>query len=473
MVSPDSSHLFKEIWHRAQNEPSLQTLTPDHIASWARAKGITDPITMVHDAGIFQRTPGILLDTGSQKAFFPTVESTGDAEWIVRRQAADVDAALWDKMEWFSPLWLPMDNIREMLAAVSNVAPARAIDLFDYHTSTLYTLAFQAVCIEQIMPQARSVREIVPLAREAYLGVYSGYRASSIAALIPAVEGSLTRIVSDLPAGATAPDKIDYAIDRAIRTAADLHFEGIWVPDAYKTTNYLFGQDERVFAFETFRRWLKQHFFCNTANYKGLTLLNRHMFAHGTASSWQQPRNFSRLIVTLATLAAVESWYDASHQVSFMFPEMTDASNLLWQQALFRGQTQMRMNLIEQDIYQKKGRLVPELPTDNGTTLRGAILAEDCMRDLVRPLRDAGWSITVNEPDDAALFMTVTASCGEKKINVALLYSCGSDNSLYRALAERCDAILYRGAPYHQDSYAYGIQVHVGPVLGWQPPPSA
>lgn len=473
MVSPDSSRLFNGIWHRAQNEASLQTLTPDRIASWAREKGIIDPITMVHDAGIFQRTPGILLDTGDQKAFFPTVNSTGDVAWSVRRHVADMDAALWDKMEWFFPLWLPMGKIREMLTAVRTVAPARAIELFDYYTSTLYTLAFQAVCIEQIMPQARSVREIVPLAREAYLGVYSGYPASSIAALIPAVEGSLTRIVSDLPADATAPDKIDHAIDRAIRTAADLHFEGIWVPDDYKTTNYLFGQDERVFAFETFRFWLKKHFFCNTANYKGLTWLNRHMFAHGTASSWQQPRNFSRLIVTLATLAAVESWYDTSQHVSFILPEMNDASTFLWQQALFRGQTQIKMRLIEQDIYQKKGCLVPELPTDNGTTLRRAILAEDCMRDLVTPLRDAGWSTTVNEPDDAALFMTVTASCGEKQINVALLYSCASDNSLYRTLAERCDAILYRGAPYRQDSYAYGIQVHVGPVLGWQPPPSA
>ena len=270
MVSPDSSRLFKGIWHRALKEASLQTLTPDRIASWASEKGVPDPITMVRDVGIFQRTPGIVLDMGGQKACFPTVAPTGDVAWSLRRQAADMDAALWDKMEGFLPLWLPMGKIREMLAAVRPVAPARAIELFDYYTSTLYTLAFEAVCIEQIMPQARSVREIVPLAREAYLGVYSGDRASSIAALIPGVEGSLTRIVSDLPAGATAPDKIDYAIDRAIRTAADLHFEGIWVPDAYKTTNYLFGQDERVFAFETFRRWLKKHFFCNTADYKGL-----------------------------------------------------------------------------------------------------------------------------------------------------------------------------------------------------------
>jgi hypothetical protein len=320
------------------------------------------------------------------------------------------------------------------------------------------------------MPLARSLQEIVPLAREAYLGFYSGYKASSIAALIPAIEGSLTRIVADLAPDAPAPDKIDHAINRAIRTAADLHFEGMWVPDDYKTVEYLFGQDERVFAFETFRRWLKDFFFCNTDSYQGLTWLNRHMFAHGTASSWQQQTNFSRLLVALTTLAAIESWYDASHSVSFSLPAMNDDSTLLWQQALLQANAQMRLKIIEQDIYQKHGRLVPEMPTDDGVTLRSAILSEECMRDLVRPLRDAGWSVEVTEPDDKALYMTVVASHEETRLNVVLLYSCGTDNGIYRMLAEKCDAILYRGAPYHQESFAHGITVHVGPVLGWQPP---
>jgi hypothetical protein len=92
------------------------------------------------------------------------------------------------------------------------------------------------------------------------------------------------------------------------------------------------------------------------------------------------------------------------------------------------------------------------------------------MRDLVRPLRDAGWSVEVSGPDDKALYMTVVASHGEKRFGVALLYSCGTANELYRMLAEKCTVILYRGAPYKQESFAYGIAVHVGPVLGWQPP---
>jgi hypothetical protein len=287
---------------------------------WASDKGLADPVAIACDVGAFHPTPSIVLEVGDRKACFPKSAVAGDESWNTRRRAKDDEALLWEKMEWFAPLWLPMGKLQEMVSAVRHCTKERAIELFDYHTSTLYTVAFKAVCIAQIMPRARSLQEIVPLAREAYLGVYSGYRASSIAALIPAIEGSLTRIVSDLDPSATAPDKIDHAINRAIRTAADLHFEGMWVPNEYKTVDYLFGQDERVFAFETFRRWLKNFFFCNTASYQGLTWLNRHMFAHGTASSWQQPTNFSRLIVALTTLAAIESWYDASHSVSFALP---------------------------------------------------------------------------------------------------------------------------------------------------------
>lgn len=470
MNPSDLKTTFKAIWLRALNERSLEDLTPELIAKWASDKGLANPVATRGDVGVFHPTPSIVLEAGGQRACFPKIPSIGDEAWNIRRRAKDDEALLWDKMEWFSPLWLPMGEIGKMLAAVKHCTRERAMELFDYHTSTLYTLAFQAVCIAQLIPKARSLREIAPLAREAYLGVYSGYRASSIAALIPAIEGGLTRIVSDLGPQATAPEKIDHAINRAIQTAAQLHFDGMWVPAEYKTVDYLLGQDERVFAFETFRRWLKNYFFCNTEDYRGLTWLNRHMFAHGTASSWQQPTNFNRLIVALTTLAAIESWYDESHQIPFSLPVMNDDSTLLWQQAQFHAEAQMTLKLIEQDRYQKHGRLVPEMPTDNGVTLRQALLSEECMLDLVRPLRDAGWNVEVSEPDEEALYITVVASRGEKRFGVALLYSCATANDIYRMLAEKCTVILYRGAPYKQESFAYGIAIHVGPVLGWQPP---
>ncbi|MEO8735706.1 MAG: hypothetical protein ABI380_04130, partial [Edaphobacter sp.] len=470
MSSTDLDSKFKGVWLRALNEPALENLTPELIVEWAVSKGLVNPVASARDVGPLQPTPSIVLEVDGGKACFPKMSASGDSSWQMRRRAKEDEALLWKKMEWFAPLWLPTGKIREMLSAVRHSTNQRAIEIFDYHTSTLYTLAFKAVCIAQIMPLARSLQEIVPLAREAYLGFYSGYKASSIAALIPAMEGSLTRIVADLNPRASAHDKIDHAINRAIRTAADLHFERMWVPDEYKTVEYLFGQDERVFAFETFRRWLKDLFFCNTDSYQGLTWLNRHMFAHGTASSWQQQANFSRLLVALTTLAAIESWYDESHSVSFRLPPMNDDGTLLWQRALLQADVQMKLKVIEQDVYQKHGRLVPEMPADKGVTLRSALLSEDCMNDLVRPLRDAGWSVEVNEPDGEALSMTVVASCGKKHFSIALLYSCATDNSIYQMLAETCVAILYRGAPYQQEAFARGVAVHVGPVLGWQPP---
>src|ERR1700678_3800895 len=151
MSSVDLESIFKGIWHRALNEPSLEGLTPEVVAGWASDKGLVDPIAMARDVGAFHPTPSIVLEVRGQKACLPRIPSAGDASWNIRRKAKDDEALLWDKMEWFAPLWLPMGKIHQMLAAVKHGTRERAIELFDYHTSTLYTLAFQAVCITQIM----------------------------------------------------------------------------------------------------------------------------------------------------------------------------------------------------------------------------------------------------------------------------------------------------------------------------------
>jgi hypothetical protein len=149
---------------------------------------------------------------------------------------------------------------------------------------------------------------------------------------------------------------------------------------------------------------------------------------------------------------------------------MNDDSRLLWQQALLQGQAQMALKLIEQKTYQEHGRLVPIMPTEDGATLRKAHLQEECTKDLVRPLRNAGWSVEVGEPDAQGHYVRVVASSGDVRLSVALLFTCAMDNGLYQELAQNSDVILYLGAPYKQSSFAYGIGIHVGPVTGWQPP---
>lgn len=471
MGSPRRLHdHFLAIWRRALNQPTLDSLTPALIKSWATERGLKVEDAEERDIGPFGTTKSIILTVQGGRACFPKVPPKGDPKWEYRRSGADRKVALWDKIEWFSPLWVPHGPIQILLMEAANCSKERAIELFDYHTSTIYTLAFQAVCIAQIMPQAHSLGEFCPLAREAYLAFYSGYRASSIAALIPVIEGSLTRIVSGIGVDLSVSDKINRAVSRAIECAARIHFEQMWVPKEYLTTEYLLGQDERVFFFETFGRWLHSSFFSTTGQYNGSTWLNRHLFAHATSSSWQQSANFRRLVVAIATLGVVESWHDESNQVSLFFPEMNDDSTLLWQQAQFHAEAQGILKVIEEKRYHDHGRLVPEMPTDDGALLRKAILSEDCIKDLVRPLRDAGWSVEVGEPEERGLYVTVVATSGEEQFGAALLYSCATGNQTYRELAKTSKVILYRGAPYHQEQYAYGLDIHVGPVAGWQPP---
>jgi len=429
------------------------------------------PYVEERDVGTFQTIPAIVLSVNGGKACFPKVPNEGHPRLERLHDRVEKRAALWRKMEWFESTWIPRGQVQKMLKDAVGCSNERAVEVFDYHTTTMYTAPFQAVCIAQMMPGGRSLREFCPLVREAFLGFYSGYRATSIAALIPIIEGSLTTIVADSGHSTlTIQGKVDRAIEGAVSLAASLYFERMWVPREYKTTEFLIGLDERVLVFETFRRWLLNSFFRKTSDYDGVTWLNRHLFAHGVSSSWQQSANFQRLVIAVATLGVVESWYDGSNAVSLLFPDMDENSNLLWQQALSQVEVQMLQKAIEEKRYHEHGRLVPELPTDDGATFRRALLSDDCMNDLVRSLRDAGWSVEVDEPEEHGLYMTVRASAGDARLNAALLYSCATTNETYRALAEKADVILYRGAPYHQDEYAYGLDVHVGPVTGWKPP---
>jgi len=465
----DLKSKFPGLWRRAMALPSLGDLQASQVSDWAQQMGMRVLNVSERGVGIFRPTPAVVMVTEGGTVCLPKIAASGDPQWTANKAQLDRIADLWEKVEWFAPLWISQGAVNELLRSIEHRPKEDALRLFEYHTSTMYTLPFQAVCIAQFLPKSRSLAEFAPIAREAYLAFYSGHRASSIAALIPVMEGAVSRIAGGVP-GQPVLDQVDKIIDRACSLAAKLHFGDVWIPSEYLEKDYLYVQDERVFIFQTFRRWLRNSFFRNTGEYDGLTWLNRHLFAHGKSMDWQKPGNFSRLVVALATLGVIESWHDETNQVPLMFPEMNEDSKLLWQQAMIQAQAQMAIKQIEQKNYRDHGKLVPEMPTDDGVLLRKAVLQQECIDDLVRPLRGAGWSVEVGEPDDRALYVKVVASSGSQKLRVALLYSCATDNKLYQELAQEADAILYRGSPYHQNQYAYGINVHVGPVTGWQPP---
>ncbi|MFM0670745.1 hypothetical protein [Paraburkholderia sediminicola] len=460
---------FKGLWCRALKLSSLSDLNTETIALWAKDAGLDVQEVVEKPVGAFRPIPAVVLTVGGKTAYFPTVSATDDPAWVESRRAHERIAAIWSKAEWFEPLWVPRGQIGPLLVAVERRSKEEAIKQFDYHTSTIYTLAFQAVCIAQFISKSRTLAPFYPIVREAYLAFYAGHRASSIAALIPVMEGALQRISVE-NGNLHVAEQIDRVIDRACGLAARINFDRNWVPDEYTTTEYLYGQDERVFIFETFRQWLKDVYFRNTDKYEGVTWLNRHLFAHGTSTDWANDGNFRRLVVALATFGVIESWHDESNSVPMLLPEMNNDSVLLWQQAQLQAQGQLALRMLEQQNYQKYGQIVPPRPTDDGSLLRKAYLSDECIKDLVRPLRDAGWDVEMGEPDEQALQMKVIARGGGTEIHVGLLFSCATDTEIYRELAKSCIAILYLGPPDEQKAFTQGISVHVGPVAGWQPP---
>lgn len=460
---------FNGLWYRALKLPRLSDLTAETIAAWASAAGLDVQAVSERKVGAFRPIPAVVLTVGGKTAYFPTVSATDDADWLASRTWHERRAALWSKVEWFAPLWVSRGQTGPLLAAIEHRPKEEAIKQFDYHTSTIYTLAFQAVCIAQFISKSRTLAPFYPIAREAYLAFYAGHRASSIAALIPVMEGALQRI-STRNGNLTVVDQLDRVIDRACELAACIHFDRNWVPDDYSTSTYLYGQDERVFTFETFRQWLKEVFFRNTDKYEGVTWLNRHLFAHGTSTEWANDGNFRRLVVALATFGAIESWHDESDSVPLLLPEMSQDSILLWQQAQLQAQGQLAIRMLEQQNYQKYGQMVPPRPTDDGALLRKAHLTEECIKDLVRPLRDAGWNVEMLDPDEQGFQMKVIARSGDTEMHVGLLFCCATDNKIYQELAETCTSILYLGPPDRQKEFTRDISVHVGPVAGWQPP---
>ncbi len=220
MASTNLDRDFFAIWQRALNQPSLDDVTPSLVQAWATDRHLAVEEIEERGVGAFETTKSIVLAVKGGRACFPKVAAEGRSRHGRSGGSVPIGmAAIWEKMEWFLPLWVANGQLQALLKAVDESPKERANQIFDYHTSTIYTLAFQAVCIAQIMPGAHSLRDFCPLAREAYLAFYSGYRASSIAALIPAIEGTLSRIVAHAGDNLTLPDKVDWGCQSCHRAS--------------------------------------------------------------------------------------------------------------------------------------------------------------------------------------------------------------------------------------------------------------
>jgi hypothetical protein len=105
---------------------------------------------------------------------------------------------------------------------------------------------------------------------------------------------------------------------------------------------------------------------------------------------------------------------------------------------------------------------------DTGWKQRLAILMTQVENAVVGPLKHHGWTVAIEREVSAGEYIVVKAERGRYVRTCGVLYSCATDNKVYKALESQVDAIFFQGEPYHQESFAHGVQKPVGSLDDFQ-----
>ncbi|WP_454812163.1 YaaC family protein [Labrys neptuniae] len=95
---------------------------------------------------------------------------------------------------------------------------------------------------------------------------------------------------------------------------------------------------------------------------------------------------------------------------------------------------------------------------DTGLNPRLAILREKVEMSIISPLKHHGWTASIEREVLEGEYLIVKAERGGHVRTCGILYSCATDNRIYKSLESQVGAIFFQGQPYHLESYAYGIQ---------------
>lgn len=378
----------------------------------------------------------------------------------------------WECVDWFIPPYIMNMHVNNSMSrafGICNLSKERALDEFEHALPSLYTIPDMCTFVEQVAPDSSVLSNHVNTLRESILSFYTGYKSAATASLIPIVESALVQLADNqnIPKK-YLKDRIEELINKVIERVNYYSIaRGAWIDKQYKTIEFTCKLDDRAMMFRIFGDWLKNSFFSNSDKYDKRSGLNRHIFSHGLSLVWQRPSNFHRLIGVLNGIVFLEYYLVPGNNIGLFYPDANEQSLSLLEDVHLRIGSQMFYNIKSSDRTLKKGTKMPVLTSDDGWFLRAARLSEMCMSGLVEKLRDNNWECIVHDPVKDGEYMMVHASKSSRKLIIALLYTCATSNSVYKYLESKCDIILYLGAPYNQNQYAYGISKHVGPLQAW------
>jgi len=98
---------------------------------------------------------------------------------------------------------------------------------------------------------------------------------------------------------------------------------------------------------------------------------------------------------------------------------------------------------------------------DTGKDTRLGILKSDAQRDIIDPFKIHHWEGSIEGSYPNGEYVVVSLKKSDAEFKVGLLYSCATENGVYKILDRTVDLIVVNGGFYHLESFAYGIETEV------------
>lgn len=172
----------------------------------------------------------------------------------------------------------------------------------------------------------------------------------------------------------------------------------------------------------------------------------------------------------LHQLLFVEALIDDKSNINFLDFNLTNRTDALNNEI----NVCMNLRLLKSQLLlsDQQNKLLPfnVTPTDDGWLARSSMLSKTMNDEIILVLKNSGWQcFNFSDPVKEGDYITVAASKNKTIIKIALLFSCATDNKIYKELEkDSYDFILYMGAFHTQNSYAYGVsKSKVLPLNAW------
>ncbi|MEX0582215.1 MAG: hypothetical protein WD185_00980 [Sneathiella sp.] len=479
MDNATRDRLFQAVWARFSEQNQIANISCEDVELFAIKKGLTVRKIKEVQFGFSRTINGILLETSTGKALYPRQRVENIDIYNRNKQACQNYEDFWRAVDWFFPPYIPRGKMNDAISLTgisilehSSKNKKYLQERFEYSLPSLYDFSNIVPITVQTLSESQVIGKHLPIITESIIAFYSGMKVVAIGALIPIIEDILGSMIGEIGTKSTLRNKVDKCIDQACERVVKLHIEDAdWIPEEFVEKPVLKVMNERIFILETMRHWLKNSFYKNTKKYDNHSGFNRHFFAHAGSDVWQNQSNFFRAMGLIQALAFIECFAVEGSTVSIFAPNPDERSES-FRNELFAC---LNMQVFKMQILSKMQmeNNLPFNPTssDDGWLRRASILSDGMSSEIIARLRDKEWQChSFTDPIKNGEYITVNAKKGSRDIKIALLYSCASDNELYRELDKSCDYILYLGSYYQQESFARGVKTTVLPLNAWITP---